>query len=141
MERWFKTLKGECIRVKTPLTLEDARRIIADFVAHYNDVRLHSAIGDVTLARNGPRNLDETVIDFDSHATRAVLLRREHHDSPVTRSQVVDHIVFRDVREREHRVRKRLRRDGEMNVGCLGHWRLRRNPENGQCGQQERKHL
>jgi putative transposase len=34
MERWFKTLKGECIRVKTPLSLEDARRLVAEFVAH-----------------------------------------------------------------------------------------------------------
>ena len=32
MERWFKTLKGECIRVKTPLSLEDARRLVAEFV-------------------------------------------------------------------------------------------------------------
>jgi putative transposase len=43
-------LKGECIRVKTPLSLEDARRIITDFVVHYNEVRLHSAIGYVTPA-------------------------------------------------------------------------------------------
>ena len=50
MERWYKTLKGECIRIKTPLTLEDARRIVADFVAYYNEVRLHSAIGYVTPA-------------------------------------------------------------------------------------------
>jgi putative transposase len=50
MERWFKTLKGKCIRVKTPLSLEDARRIVAEFVAHYNEVRLHSAIGYVTPA-------------------------------------------------------------------------------------------
>ncbi|HEX9156141.1 MAG TPA: IS3 family transposase [Nitrospira sp.] len=48
MERWYKTLKGECIRVKTPLSLEDARRIVAEFVAYYNEVRLHSAIGYVT---------------------------------------------------------------------------------------------
>ena len=27
MERWFKTAKGECIRVKTPLSLEDASAI------------------------------------------------------------------------------------------------------------------
>ena len=33
--------------VKTPLSLEDARRVVADFVAHYNEVRLHSAIGYV----------------------------------------------------------------------------------------------
>ena len=50
MERWYKTLKGECIRVKTPLSLEDARRIVTEFVLHYNEVRLHSAIGYVTPA-------------------------------------------------------------------------------------------
>jgi putative transposase len=50
MERWYKTLKGECIRVKTPLSLEDARRIVTEFVAHYNGVRVHSAIGYVTPA-------------------------------------------------------------------------------------------
>jgi hypothetical protein len=48
LERWHKTLKGECIRVKVPLSLEDARRIVADYVAHYNTIRLHSAIGYVT---------------------------------------------------------------------------------------------
>ena len=50
MERWYKTLKGGCIRVKTPLSLADARRIVEDFVAHYNGVRLHSAIGYVAPA-------------------------------------------------------------------------------------------
>jgi putative transposase len=50
IERWFKTLKGGCIRVKTPLSLEDARRLVAEFVTDYNTVRLHSAIGYVTPA-------------------------------------------------------------------------------------------
>jgi transposase InsO family protein len=44
-ERWYATLKRECIRPGTPLSVEDARRIVADFVAHYNNCRLHSAIG------------------------------------------------------------------------------------------------
>jgi putative transposase len=48
IERWHKTLKGDCIRVKVPLSLDEARNIVADFVTHYNDVRLHSAIGYVT---------------------------------------------------------------------------------------------
>ena len=48
LERWHKTLKGNCIRVQVPLSLEDARRIVADYVRHYNEVRLHSAIGYVT---------------------------------------------------------------------------------------------
>jgi putative transposase len=50
MERWFKTLNGECIRVKTPLSVDEARRLVAEFVAHYNEGRLHSAIGYVTPA-------------------------------------------------------------------------------------------
>lgn len=47
-ERWFRTLKSECIRIKTPLSLEDARRIVGEFVDHYNTRRLHSAIGYIT---------------------------------------------------------------------------------------------
>jgi putative transposase len=50
IERWFKTLKGECIRLATPLTLEDARRLVAEFVTYYNTVRLHSAIAYITPA-------------------------------------------------------------------------------------------
>ena len=50
IERWFKTLKGECIRVKTPLSVEDARRLVAEFVTYYNPVRLHSAIAYITPA-------------------------------------------------------------------------------------------
>src|SRR5713226_3501896 len=48
IERWHKTIKGECIRVKVPLSLDDARRIVTDYVVHYNTVRLHSAIGYIT---------------------------------------------------------------------------------------------
>ena len=48
IERWHKTIKGDCIRVQTPLSLDDARRIAADWIAHYNEARLHSAIGYVT---------------------------------------------------------------------------------------------
>ena len=47
IERWHKTLKGDCIRVQVPLSLDDARRLVGDYVAYYNDVRLHSAIGYV----------------------------------------------------------------------------------------------
>jgi Integrase core domain len=48
IERWHKSLKRECIRPLTPLTLEDARRLIQTYVDHYNTVRLHSALGYVT---------------------------------------------------------------------------------------------
>lgn len=50
IERWHGTIKSECIRPETPLTLEDAQRIVGRYVEHYNTVRLHSAIGYVTPA-------------------------------------------------------------------------------------------
>ena len=48
IERWHKTIKGECIRVLVPLSLDDARRLVTEYVGHYNTVRLHSAIGYLT---------------------------------------------------------------------------------------------
>jgi len=48
IERWHRILKEDCIRPGTPLTLEDAQRIVARFVEHYNTVRLHSALGYIT---------------------------------------------------------------------------------------------
>lgn len=48
IERWHGTLKRDCIRVKTPLHLEQARQLVAEFIEHYNTVRWHRAIGYVT---------------------------------------------------------------------------------------------
>ena len=47
IERWHRTAKT-VIRRKTPVSLEDARRVVAGFVEDYNGTRLHSAIGYVT---------------------------------------------------------------------------------------------
>ncbi len=48
LERWHQSLKVECIRPGTPLSLDDARRLVKQYVDYYNDVRLHSAIGYIT---------------------------------------------------------------------------------------------
>ncbi len=48
LERYHKTIKGSCIRVNTPLSLDDCQRLVTDFVDHYNNVRLHSAIDYIT---------------------------------------------------------------------------------------------
>ena len=51
LERWHKSLKSECIRPGTPLTPEDARRLIQQYVDHVqHTVRLHSAIGFISPA-------------------------------------------------------------------------------------------
>jgi transposase InsO family protein len=48
IERWHKSLKGECIRPGTPLSLEDARHLVEGYVEHYNNHRLNTAIGYIT---------------------------------------------------------------------------------------------
>ena len=48
IERYHRTIKGDCIRVTNISSLADARRVVVDYVQHYNEVRLHSAVGYVT---------------------------------------------------------------------------------------------
>jgi transposase InsO family protein len=48
LERWNKSIKSECIRPGVPLSLDDAERLIAQYIQVYNEQRLHSAIGYVT---------------------------------------------------------------------------------------------
>ncbi len=47
-ERFNRTIKTECIRPKAPISLADAKRIVADFIEAYNSKRLHSSLGFVT---------------------------------------------------------------------------------------------
>jgi putative transposase len=48
IERWHKSLKSECIRPGTPLSLGDALRSVEGYVEYYNNIRLNSAIGYIT---------------------------------------------------------------------------------------------
>ena len=48
LERWNKSIKSECIRPGVPLSLEDAERLIAQYVQVYNEQRLHSSLGYIT---------------------------------------------------------------------------------------------
>jgi putative transposase len=50
LERWHGSLKRECIRPAAASSLDEAERLISSYVDHYNNVRLHSALGYVTPA-------------------------------------------------------------------------------------------
>lgn len=45
IEAFHKTIKTECIRQESMLSLGDARKIVADYIHVYNTERLHSGIG------------------------------------------------------------------------------------------------
>src|SRR3989475_9373201 len=74
IERWHKTLKGECIRPGTPLSLEDVRRLVEGYVGHLQQRppeqchRLHHAEGHARRASAGTgarllRQLSTVVVD------------------------------------------------------------------------------
>ena len=48
LERWNQSIKSESIRPGVPLCLDDAERLIAQYVGVYNEQRLHSSLGYVT---------------------------------------------------------------------------------------------
>lgn len=47
IERFHQSLKRECIRPRTPVSIDDARNVVGSYVAHYNNERLHGAIGTI----------------------------------------------------------------------------------------------
>lgn len=77
IERWHKTLKAECIRPKTPLSLDDAKRSVTEFVTHYNTVRLHSAIGYVTPKDKLEGRADQIFADRDRKLAAARERRKQ----------------------------------------------------------------
>jgi putative transposase len=77
LERWHKSLKADCIRVQTPLSLEEARRIVAQYVQQYNTVRLHSAIGYLTPQDKLDGRAEEIFAQRDAKLEAARKARRE----------------------------------------------------------------
>jgi len=45
IERLFRTVKNDCIRKRSFLSIKDARKQISEYTWYYNHKRLHSAIG------------------------------------------------------------------------------------------------
>lgn len=78
LERWHGSLKRECIRPGTPLSLDDARRLVERYVTHYHHVRLHSAIGYITPADKLAGREREIFAERDRKLEAARELRKQH---------------------------------------------------------------
>jgi transposase InsO family protein len=76
VERWTGTLKRECIRPKTPLSVDEARQSVADFVYEYNHVRLHSAIGYIAPV-NKLLGREQEIFDERCHKLAEAQVRRK----------------------------------------------------------------
>lgn len=87
LERWHKSLKSECIRPKTPLNLDEARRLVSTYVAHYNQHRLHSAIGYIApadkLAGRAPEILENRERRLSKARAQRAENRRLQSERPV----------------------------------------------------------
>lgn len=81
LERFHGSIKGECIRPGTPVSLEDAIRIVTKYVEHYNHVRLHSAIGYVAPADKLAGREDEIFADRDRKLAEARDRRKEQRET------------------------------------------------------------
>jgi transposase InsO family protein len=104
IERWHKTLKGESIQVSVPLSLDDARRSVDDYVSHYNTVRLHSAIGYVTPKDKLDGRDQDIFAERDRKLAEARQRRKERRQAererqqchtPVTQRPAIDFAAVR----------------------------------------------
>lgn len=80
-ERFNRTLKSECIRPKTPVSLEEALRLVTQFVEYYNTTRLHSAIGYIAPVDKLHRREQEIFNARDRKLEAARAARKQHRRS------------------------------------------------------------
>jgi len=78
LERWHQSLKRECLRPQTPLTLEDARRLVGGYVHQYNTERFHSAIGYITPQDKLQGRAEQIFAARDAKLAKARDARRRH---------------------------------------------------------------
>jgi transposase InsO family protein len=80
LERWHKTVKGDCIRPGEFQTLEQVVAAVTRYVEYYNQLRLHSAIEYVTpadkLAGRAPQILAARDSKLDAARERRKLARQ-----------------------------------------------------------------
>jgi transposase InsO family protein len=91
IERWHQSLKRECIRPGVPISLEDALRLVTGYMEHYNEVRLHSALGYVTPKDKLEGKEKEIFAERDRKLEAARALRAERRQE-----------AWQSVRPRQH---------------------------------------
>ena len=50
MERWFRSLKQECIYINEYKNIKELKQLIKDYIDYYNNTRIHEALNYETPA-------------------------------------------------------------------------------------------
>jgi transposase InsO family protein len=87
-ERWARSLKHECVRPKTPLSVHHARTIVGGWVNYYCDERLHSALGYIA-PKDKLEGREKTIFaerdrKLEQARERRKLKRQEAHEKEAT---------------------------------------------------------
>ncbi len=90
IERFNKSLKSEAIRPANPQTIDDARAVVTRFIAHYNDVRLHSGIDYVAPTDMLQGRHDAILKQRDRRLEAARDLRRKKRQDLARRMGIPD---------------------------------------------------
>ena len=77
LERWHGSYKTEGLRPQAPPDKESARKITAEYVDEYNEVRLHSAIGYITPKDKLAGRADEIFAERDRKLEAARIRRAQ----------------------------------------------------------------
>jgi len=91
IERWHKSLKGECIRPGTPLSLDDARRLVEGYVDHYNNVRLNCVTGYITPKDTLAGRQQEIHADRDRKLEAARKMRKDRRQQAALGAETPGH--------------------------------------------------
>lgn len=77
LERYHKSMKKETVRKKAPESFSQARRVMHDYVEHYNYKRLHSAIGYIAPADKLAGKAPEILATREYKLEKARAMRKE----------------------------------------------------------------
>lgn len=86
IERFHRTIKGDCIRPGVPLTKEDACRLVSGYVKYYNEERLHSAI-DYLTPKDKLEGREEVILEERDRKLEAARERRKALRQAARRSE------------------------------------------------------
>lgn len=87
IERWHRSLKQECTRPKCALSLQEARRLVGEFVDYYNDKRLHSAIGYISPKDKLEGNEKRIFTERDRKLADARARRKQNRHEKIVKEQ------------------------------------------------------